>query len=179
MIIEFEGKTPQLAPTVWVAEGAKVIGDVVMGEESTVWFNTVIRGDIYPIRIGRRTNIQDLCMIHVTGGRAATTLGDEITVGHHVVLHGCTIGDRCLIGMGSVILDGAEIGSNCLVAAQSLVPPGFKCGPNKVIMGTPAKVVREVGEKELAMIEEGQNHYVEYARRFRESSRIVSRQEGC
>jgi carbonic anhydrase/acetyltransferase-like protein (isoleucine patch superfamily) len=167
--------TPLLGRDVFVAPNATVIGDVHLGDESSVWFGTVIRGDVFPIRFGARTNVQDGSVVHVTGGQAATTVGDDVTVGHMVLLHGCTVGHRCLIGMGSVLLDGAEIGDDCLVAAGSLVTPRTKIPPRSLVVGRPAKRVREVNETDLTMIREGGRLYREYAKTFRSGAlKLVS-----
>jgi carbonic anhydrase/acetyltransferase-like protein (isoleucine patch superfamily) len=157
---------PLLGRGVFLAPNATVIGDVHLGDESSVWFGAVIRGDVFPIRFGARTNVQDGSVVHVTGGQAATTVGDDVTIGHMVLLHGCTVGHRCLIGMGSVILDGAEIGDDCLVAAGSLVPPRMKIPARSMVVGRPAKRLREVNDADLTMIREGARLYVEYARTF-------------
>src|SRR5215831_1888468 len=120
------GVRPTVAPDVFVAPNAVVIGDVHLGAGASVWFGTTIRGDVFPIRIGARTNIQDGSVVHVTGGVAKTTVGDDVTVGHMVLLHGCSIGNRCLIGMGSVLLDDVEVGDECVIAAGSLLTPRTK-----------------------------------------------------
>jgi carbonic anhydrase/acetyltransferase-like protein (isoleucine patch superfamily) len=161
---------PLLGRDVFVAPSATVIGDVHLGDESSVWFGAVLRGDVFPIRFGARTNVQDGSVVHVTGGQAATTVGDDVTVGHMVLLHGCTVGNRCLIGMGSVLLDGAEIGDDCLVAAGSLVTPRTKIPPRSLVVGRPAKRVREVNDADLKMISEGSRLYREYSRTFRSSA---------
>jgi carbonic anhydrase/acetyltransferase-like protein (isoleucine patch superfamily) len=160
------GVRPVLGRDVFVAPNATVIGDVHLGDESSVWFGAVIRGDVFPIRFGARTNVQDNSVVHVTGGRAATTVGDDVTLGHLVLLHGCTVGNRCLIGMGSILLDGAEIGDDCLVAAGSLVPPRMKVPPRSMVVGRPAKRVRELTDADLAMIQEGSVLYAGYAKTF-------------
>src|SRR5260221_3864502 len=117
MLITYGDHTPRIDPSAYIQMSAQVIGDVEIGVQSSVWFNVVIRGDVYPIRVGARTNIQDNSTIHVTGGRWSTIIGDEVTVGHGVILHGCRIADRCLIGIGAIVLDGAEIEADCLIAA--------------------------------------------------------------
>lgn len=158
--------TPTLGRDVFVASNAMVIGDVVVGDDSSVWFGVVVRGDGFPIRIGARTNIQDNSVVHITGGRSATTIGDEVTVGHSVIVHGCTIGDRCLVGMGSIVLDDAVLEDECFVAAGSLVPPRMRVPSRSFVMGRPAKVIRTVKDDELDQIREAASHYVENARDF-------------
>ena len=143
---------------------------VHLGDEASVWFGAVIRGDCFPIRIGARTNVQDNVVVHVTGGEARTTIGDEVTIGHAAVIHGCTIGHRCLIGIGSIILDGAVIGDESFVAAGSLVTPGAAFPTRSLIMGRPARVLRPVSDDDLQRIREGAEHYVRYARDFMTSS---------
>jgi len=143
-----------------------VIGDVVIGEQSSVWFNTVIRGDVHYIRIGNRTNVQDLCVIHVAHDTYPTIVGDDVTVGHHVVLHGCTIQDRVLVGMGAIIMDGALIGEDSVVGAGALITEHTIIPPKSVVLGAPAKVKRAVTEKELAWIRESAQNYVSYARQY-------------
>lgn len=150
----------------YVAPNATIIGDVELGDDASVWFSTVIRGDVFPIRIGARTNIQDGSVVHVTGGKASTSVGDDVTVGHMVLLHGCTIGHRCLIGMGSIVLDQAEVGDDCVVAAGSLVAPGARIPPGSLVMGRPAKVVRPVTEADRNWISESVRLYVDYAKTF-------------
>jgi carbonic anhydrase/acetyltransferase-like protein (isoleucine patch superfamily) len=159
-------KVPKLAPSVFVAPNATVIGDVVIGGDSSVWFGAVVRGDVYPIRIGARTNVQDNAVVHVTGGKASTTIGDDVTVGHLALVHGCTIGDRCLIGMGSIVLDGAVVEDDCLVAAGSLVPPGVRVPSRSLAMGRPAKVVKVLGDEHMRQIREASALYVGYAKDY-------------
>jgi carbonic anhydrase/acetyltransferase-like protein (isoleucine patch superfamily) len=165
-IYAFKGCVPRIADDVYVAPNATVIGDVVIGAASSVWFGVVVRGDVFPIRIGARTNIQDNAVVHVTGGKASTTIGDDVTVGHLALIHGCTIGDRCLVGMGSIVLDDAIVGDDCFIAAGSLVAPGARIPSRSVVMGRPAKVIRQLTEVDRAMIREGGEHYVQYAREF-------------
>ncbi len=162
MIIPHKGVTPRVAATAFIADGARVIGDVHIGAHSSVWFNCVLRGDCYHIRIGECTNIQDNTVIHVTQGRFATIIGDRVTVGHSTVLHGCTIKDRCLIGIGAIVLDDVLIEEESFIAAGSLVTPGTVIPPRSMVMGAPAKIRREVTDAEVARINEHWQHYVEY-----------------
>lgn len=157
-LYKFKGLLPKLDKGVFIAPSADVIGDVKLGRNSNVWFNAVVRGDVNKIEIGEGTNVQDLSMLHVTG-KDPLIIGNHVTVGHSVILHACTIGSGCLIGMGAKILDGAIIGDNCLVAAGSVVPPGKNYPANSFIMGTPAKVVRELKVEE---IQEYSNHFKTY-----------------
>jgi len=145
----------------WIAPNATVIGSVILEHNASVWFNCVLRGDVHQIRIGQNTNIQDGTIIHVTGGLFPTAIGDCVTVGHAVVLHGCTIEDRALIGIGSIVLDDVVVGEQSLVAAGSLVTPGTRIPPRSLVMGAPAKVKRELTGEELARTEENWKHYVE------------------
>jgi carbonic anhydrase/acetyltransferase-like protein (isoleucine patch superfamily) len=165
-LFSIDGIAPKLGRDVFVAPNATVIGDVTLGDESSVWFHVVIRGDVFPIRFGARTNIQDGSVVHVTGGQAATTVGDDVTIGHMVLLHGCTVGSRTLIGMGSIVLDNANIGDECILGAGSLVPPRAVIPPRTLAIGRPAKVIRELTEKDLAMVKIAGQLYVEYARNF-------------
>lgn len=160
MIRPFKGIFPKIHPSVYVEDSAQVIGDVEIGEDSSVWFGTVIRGDVNFIRIGRRTNVQDLSMLHVTRRTHPLHVGDEVTVGHSVTLHGCTVGNRCLIGMGAVILDGAEIGVECIVGAGALVKEGMKVPPRSLVLGLPAKVARDLTEKEIAHLKQSAENYI-------------------
>ncbi|HJQ22385.1 MAG TPA: gamma carbonic anhydrase family protein [Blastocatellia bacterium] len=162
MIRTYKGITPQIAHTAFIEASAQVIGDVHIGEQSSVWFNCVLRGDVYHIRVGSHTNIQDGTIIHVTSGRFATIIGDCVTVGHAVVLHGCTIKDRVLVGIGSIILDNVTVGEESFIAAGSLVTPGTVIPPRSLVMGSPAKVRREVTDDEVAMINRHWQSYVEY-----------------
>ncbi len=143
-----------------VVDSAQIIGDVEIGEESSVWFNAVVRGDVNYIRIGKRTNIQDGCVLHVARRTLPLIIGDEVTVGHNVTLHACTVGSRVLVGMGATVMDGAEIGDNSIVGAGSLVTPGTKIPSNSLALGSPARVKRELTEEELRGIRESAAHYV-------------------
>jgi carbonic anhydrase/acetyltransferase-like protein (isoleucine patch superfamily) len=166
MIRSFQGINPTIAGSAFIEETAVVIGDVVIGEDSSVWFNAVIRGDVHYIRIGSRTNIQDLCVVHVTHDTYPTILGDDVTVGHHVVIHGCTIKDRVLVGMGATIMDGVVIGEDCIVGARALVTERTIVPPKSLIVGSPAKVRRPVTNEELAWIRESAQNYVRYSRQY-------------
>jgi carbonic anhydrase/acetyltransferase-like protein (isoleucine patch superfamily) len=149
-IRSFQGATPRLHPSVFVAEGAQVIGNVDIGEESSVWYNTILRGDVNTIRIGARSNIQDLTMIHVEKGTHPTSLGDDVTVGHHVVIHGCTIGNRVLVGIGAIILNGVIIEDDAFIAAGALLTPGTRVPSGSMVMGSPGKVKRSLTDAERA-----------------------------
>jgi carbonic anhydrase/acetyltransferase-like protein (isoleucine patch superfamily) len=160
------GKHPRIGAGVFLAETCAVIGDVVIGDGSSIWYSAVLRGDSMMIRIGARTSVQDGTVIHVTSEQCGTTVGDDCTIGHSVILHGCTVEDFCLIGMGSRVLDGARIGRGSLVGAGALVTPGTDIPPGSLVLGMPARVVRPVNQKEQAEIEYGAAHYVEQARRY-------------
>lgn len=155
-------KAPSLASGAWVAESAELIGDVTLGEDASVWFGAVLRGDCEPIVLGARTNLQDGSVIHITADSASTTVGDDVTVGHMALLHGCTVGDRCLVGMGSVLLDHAVIGSDCFIGAGSLVTPRTVIPPGSFVLGRPAKVVRAIRDEERRWIVESGRAYVDY-----------------
>ena len=161
-IIEARGKLPKLDADVFVAEGAQIIGEVFIGAGSSVWFNTTLRGDVMPITIGKETNIQDGSVLHGTYGKFACEVGDRVTVGHSVILHGCKIGSRCLIGMGSIVMDGAEIGEKSVVGAGSLVTEGKKFPPNSLIVGRPAVVKRPLTQEELDFLEQSADNYLLY-----------------
>lgn len=165
----FRDQTPRVHPSCFVEDSAQVIGDVELGEDSSVWFNSVLRGDVNPIRIGRRTNIQDLSMIHVTSHRYATAIGDDVTVGHHVVLHGCTVGNRVLVGMGAIVMDGVEIGDECIIGAGTLLTPGTKIPPGSLVVGSPGKVKRPITDEERGFLLESAKHYVRTAADHRAS----------
>lgn len=160
MIYPFKGKTPKIDPSVFIADYATVTGDVTIGAESTIWFNTVIRGDVSPTIIGKRVSIQDLCCLHQSP-KYPLIIEDEVTVGHQVTLHSCTIRKNALIGMGSIVLDGAEIGEGAFIGAGSLVPPGKVIPPNSLALGRPAKVVRELNAEDKEDMERIVREYTE------------------
>lgn len=159
---EARGYKPELAENVFVADGAQIIGAVKIGEGSSVWFNTTLRGDVMPITIGRETNIQDGSVLHGTFGKFACEIGDRVTVGHSVILHGCKIGNACLIGMGSIVMDGAEIGERSVVGAGSLVTEGKKFPPGSLIVGRPAVFKRTLTDEELKFLEQSADNYLLY-----------------
>jgi carbonic anhydrase/acetyltransferase-like protein (isoleucine patch superfamily) len=162
----FGGRRPAIGRGVFLADSCSVIGDVEIGEETSIWYGTVIRGDVMPIRIGARTSVQDNTVVHVTAGRYGTTIGNDCTIGHGAIIHACTVEDFCLIGMGSVVLDGARIGRGSLVGAGALVTPGTDIPPDSLVIGSPAKVKRPINEKEREQIVYGAAHYVELTRRY-------------
>ncbi|MDT7542448.1 MAG: hypothetical protein QOE33_2352 [Acidobacteriota bacterium] len=168
MIRSFRGKRPQVDPSAYIAESAEVIGDVEIGEESSVWFKAVVRGDVFHIRIGARTNIQDGTVIHVSNGTHATILEDEVTVGHNVTLHGCHVERGCLVGMGSIVMDGARIGEESIVAAGALVSPGTIVPPRSLVIGVPAKVKRQLTDEEVKGLAQFWKNYVEYTKQYKE-----------
>ena len=167
LILPFGGKTPRIGRDVFLAPNATLIGDVEVADGASVWFGAVLRGDIGPIRIGPGTNVQDLACVHLTEGLSQTVLGAQITVGHGAILHGCTVGDRCLVGMGSVVLDNAQIGEGSVIAAGSVVTARTVIPPRSLVRGTPARVIREVTAEEGALGVNGAAHYLETARQFR------------
>lgn len=158
--------TPQIAANAFVHEAATLIGEVVVGEESSVWPGVVLRGDMGLIQIGKQTSVQDGTVAHVTENWSKTIIGDRVTVGHRVILHGCVVEDECLIGMGSILLDNCVIGKGSLVAAGSVVTVGTVIPPNSLVMGTPAKVIRPIKDKERQMIDAGWQTYVDYAKQY-------------
>jgi carbonic anhydrase/acetyltransferase-like protein (isoleucine patch superfamily) len=168
MIRPFRGKHPQIHTTAYVAESAQVIGDVEIGEESSVWFGAVVRGDVFHIRIGNRTNIQDGTVVHVANGTHATVLEDEVTVGHNVTLHGCHVERGCLIGMGSIVMDAARIGELSIVAAGALVSPGTQVPPRSLVLGVPARVKRQLTDEEVAGLAQFWKNYVGYTKEYKE-----------
>ena len=167
MIVAYNGKKPELDETVFVAPGAYLIGDVHIGAESTVWFNAVLRGDEGAISIGKRCSIQDNSTIHLYE-EAPVVVEDEVTVGHNVILHGCKVGRRSIIGMGSTILDHAEIGEECIIGANTLIPSGKKIPPRSLVVGSPGKVVRELNDKDFELIQLSIDTYVQKGYEFRE-----------
>jgi carbonic anhydrase/acetyltransferase-like protein (isoleucine patch superfamily) len=162
MIRTFGGKEPSFDGSVYIAENASVIGDVSIGTDSSVWFGAVLRGDLTPIRIGCRTSIQDNTVIHVArSDRTAMIVGDDVTVGHNVILHACTIGNSCLIGMGSIILDGSVIGEGSIVGAGALVTKGSVFPPRSMILGSPAKAVRTLSDADIEQIVHSSKIYID------------------
>lgn len=166
MIYEYEGKSPKIADSAFVADYVTITGDVVIGEESSIWFNTVIRGDVAPTIIGNRVNIQDQSTLHQSPN-TPLIIEDDVTVGHQAILHSAVIRKNALIGMGSIILDGAEIGEGAFVGAGSLVPPGKKIPPHTLAVGRPAKVVRELTKKDLKEMARIRQSYVEKGRYYK------------
>lgn len=153
---------PRIHPTAYIDDSAQVIGDVEIGEQSSVWMTVVIRGDVHQIRIGRRSNVQDGTIVHVMKDTHATVIGDDVTIGHATVVHGCTIEDRCLIGMGAILLNGARIGSGSIVAAGTLVVEGMQVPPRSLVMGSPGKVKRGLTDAEVDEIQMYADRYVAY-----------------
>jgi carbonic anhydrase/acetyltransferase-like protein (isoleucine patch superfamily) len=167
IIRPFGGKAPRLHQTVFATEDATIIGDVEIGEHSSIWFGAIVRGDINYIRIGARSNAQDHCVVHVTSKTHPTLVGDDVTLGHRVTLHGCTVRDRCLIGIGAVIMDGAMVGEDAMVAAGSLVPPGMVVPPGMLALGSPAAVKRSLTPEEIAFFTQSAANYAAYAEQYR------------
>ena len=176
MIYNFKNYVPKLGKNTWIAPSADVIGDVTIGDDCSIWFGTVIRADVHYIKIGDRTSIQDLSMVHIThhkgedrqkqGDGSPTIIGNDVTVGHKVMLHGCTIEDACLIGMSATILDDAVIGKESIVGAGSLVTKGKVFPPRSLIMGSPAKVVRELSDDEVAELYASAKRYVAFKNEY-------------
>lgn len=167
MILEHNGVAPQIDPSVFMAPSACVIGDVQIGEKSSLWFNVLVRGDVNYIRIGKRTNIQDGTVIHVTRKTHPTVIGDDVSVGHSVTLHGCNIQDGCLIGIGAILLDGVDVGKSSMVAAGSLLTPGTKIPPRSLVMGSPAQIKRVLTEAECADFHAIAERYIQYQEDYR------------
>ncbi|QIL81287.1 gamma carbonic anhydrase family protein [Diaphorobacter sp. HDW4A] len=171
-VYELDGLTPSVPESAWIADSAKVLGDVVLGEDASVWFGSVVRGDTDKITIGAGTNIQDLSVLHADRG-VPLVIGANVTVGHQVMLHGCTIGDESLIGIGAVVLNGAKIGKNCLVGAGSLVTEGKEFPDGSMILGSPAKVVKQLSPEQIEGLRRSAQHYVENAHRFKKGLRKI------
>ena len=162
-LYEFKGKRPTVHPTAWVAPSADVVGEAILGEDVSIWFGAVIRGDNTPIPIGARSNIQEGAMLH-SDPDAPLTIGADCTIGHHAILHGCTIGDRVLIGMGATVLNRAVIGEDCIVGANALVTEGKAFPPRSLIVGSPARAVRTLDDRAIASLKVSAAHYVENGR---------------
>lgn len=166
-LLPFRGREPVVHPSVFIADGVRIVGDVEIGRDCSVWFNSVIRGDVNAIRIGERTNIQDLCMLHVTYRRHSLTVGSNVTVGHSAVLHGATIHDYTLIGMGAKVLDRCVVNSYALVAAGAVLPEGFVVPEGTLVAGVPARVVRDLREEEREAIARSAQNYIDYVAMYR------------
>ncbi|MGD9503761.1 MAG: gamma carbonic anhydrase family protein [Syntrophobacteraceae bacterium] len=162
-LMAYKDVYPELGEDVFVAPGAWVIGDVVIGARTSVWFNSVVRGDDNYIRIGADSNVQDNCTLHVTIHRFPLEIGDRVTIGHNAIIHGSVIEDDCLIGMGSVIMDGVRIGKGSIVAGGAVVPPGLQVPPGSMVMGVPGKVARQLTDADHELIQESWAHYVRMA----------------
>ena len=167
MIASYQGIAPRLGRDVFVAPSADVIGRVTLGDEASIWYGCVVRGDVGTITIGARTNIQDLSVVHITSGTADTLIGADVTVGHRAILHGCTVHDLSLIGMGAILLDGSVVESECLIGAGSLVSSGMRIPRGSLALGSPARVIRPLRDGELAMLRNSAAHYVGVAREHR------------
>ena len=171
-IYELDGTAPELAPSAWVADNAQVMGRVSLGEDSSVWFGTTVRGDTESITVGRGSNIQDGSVLHADAG-LPLVIGERVTVGHQVMLHGCSIGDESLIGIGAVVLNGAKIGKNCLVGAGALVTEGKEFPDGSMILGSPARVVRSLTPEQIEGLRQSAQHYIDNARRFKNGLRKI------
>ena len=169
IIRAYAGVWPRIHPDAWIAPGAVVVGDVEIGADSSLWYGSVLRGDVHSIRIGARSNLQDGCILHVTRDRFACLLGDEVTVGHRAVVHGCRVGDGALIGIGAIVLDGAEVGAGALIGAGAVVTPGAKIPERWMALGVPARPVRELTADEALEQRARTLAYVDTARRHRDS----------
>jgi carbonic anhydrase/acetyltransferase-like protein (isoleucine patch superfamily) len=164
--IPFKDKSPQVAESAFIAPTAWVTGDVILGEETSLFFGTVIRGDINQVRVGKGTNIQESSMLHTSHGLGDCVVGERCTIGHGAIVHGCSIGNSSLIGMGATVLDNATIGNNCIIGAQSLVPMNMNIPDGYLAMGVPAKVVRPLKEREIAELQKSADHYIEVSREY-------------
>ena len=167
MLRPYKSISPKIHPTAYIYDTAHIIGDVAIGEYSSVWCGAVLRGDVHFIKIGNRTNIQDNSVLHGTKGVWPVILGDDITVGHNVTLHGCTIKDRCLIGMGSIILDGVTVGEECIIGAGALITEKIIIPPRSLVLGIPAKVVRQIRDEEIERILRSAKNYIEYSEPYK------------
>ncbi|HJQ82628.1 MAG TPA: gamma carbonic anhydrase family protein [Candidatus Binatia bacterium] len=167
MIAALGDRVPRVDPTAFVVESAVVVGDVVLGADASVWFHAVVRADVERVRIGARTNVQDNATIHVTRERWPTLVGDDVTIGHAAVLHGCTVGDRCLVGIGAVVLDGVVIEPECLVGAGTLLTPGTRVPSRSLVLGRPGRRVRELSADEVERLRRSAASYLEHVRTYR------------
>ncbi len=161
-LIPYEDLQPKIADDVFLAPGVKIIGDVEIGKGSSVWYNSVLRGDVHYIKIGEMTNVQDMSMLHVTNGKYPLNIGNKVTIGHSVKLHGCTLQDLCLVGIGAIVLDGAVVEEKSIVAAGAVVRPGFVVPSGKLVAGVPAKVIRDLTPEEMDEFEKSAERYKKY-----------------
>ena len=170
MIKKFNGKSPTIPDSCYISESVDLIGDVKLGTNVSLWFGAVVRGDMHFITIGNRSNIQDNSVIHVTTNISPTRIGNEVTVGHNAIIHGATIEDRCLIGMGSIIMDDVVVGAGSIIGAGALLPPNMIIPPRSLVVGLPAKVIRHTTDKELAMIIDRAQHYIDFSQKYKNQS---------
>ncbi|SFG50101.1 gamma carbonic anhydrase family protein [Pontibacter chinhatensis] len=166
VILPVKGVRPQMGEGCWIAENATIVGDVVMGDECSIWFNAVIRGDVNSIRIGNKTNIQDGAVIHCTYERAATTIGNNVSIGHNAIVHGCTVHDNALVGMGSIVMDNAVVEQNCIVAAGAIVLENTVCESGWIYAGIPARKVKQLSQEQIEGLARTANNYVMYSSWF-------------
>ncbi len=171
MIKKFREKSPIIPDSCYISESVDLIGDVTLGEDVSLWFGTVVRGDMHHITIGNRSNIQDNSVVHVTTDVSPTRIGNEVTVGHNAIIHGATIEDRCLIGMGAIIMDDVVIGEGSIVGAGAVVPPNMIISPRSLVVGLPAKVVRQTTDEELEMIIERAQHYIDFSAEYKNNAK--------
>src|SRR5215813_14988851 len=167
MLLALNGVAPTVDPSAYIQSSARIVGDVHIGPASSVWFHAVIRGDGHHVRIGARSNVQDNATIHVTTARHPTVVGDDVTIGHNAVLHGCTVGSRCLIGIGAIVLDRCTIGDECVIGAGTLLTPGTSIEPGNLVLGNPGRVVRPITQAERQHLTQVAAGYVATAARYR------------
>ncbi len=167
MLIPFDNKLPQVHPTAWIAETAILTGDVEIGEESSIWYGCVLRGDVMPIRVGKRTNVQDGSILHVEGGLYPCILGDGVSIGHRAIVHGCDVGDRALIAMGAIVLNNVKVGEGAVIGAGALVPEGKVIDPYSLWLGIPAKRIRELDKEDRVRFQQTYKAYCELKERYR------------
>lgn len=168
-LFPYQGYFPHIGQNVFLASGVKIIGNVTIGDESSVWYNTVVRGDVHYIKIGSLSNIQDCSMLHVTNNRYPLIIGNKVTIGHSAKLHGCTLQDLCLVGIGAIVLDGAVVEQNSMIAAGAVVKPNFIVPSGKLVAGVPAKVVRNLTKEEIDDFEKSAERYKKYSKLTSES----------
>ncbi len=173
MIIPVNGFHPKIHEKSWIAPNATIIGDVEIGEKTSIWFGTVVRGDVFPIKIGRESNIQDNCVVHCTYKKHGVVIGDRVSIGHGVLIHGCEVKDNCLIGMGSILMDDVIIPKNCIVGAGSLVTEGARFEEGMLIVGSPARAKRKLTEDELAFLQKSADNYIKYTTWYTGKGEII------